>query len=123
MKRIGFKIVGLLFLALFLFTGCSNKDKKLEATLTEGTGIWTFVTKEGEGKIIFFEDGMAKADDEGEVNATYEIKKDGTEIRMKIVDSDVYTTMENIEIESDKVIKVDLSKNGKAATEPCKLVK
>lgn len=75
MKKTGFKIVGLLFLALLIFTGCGSKEKKLEATLTEGAGTWTFVTKAGEGKIVFFDDGTVKVDDAGEVEATYESVK------------------------------------------------
>ncbi|MBO1139886.1 hypothetical protein FQS87_08250 [Enterococcus avium] len=123
MKKTVLKIGGLFFLALIVFAGCGSKEKELENTLTEGTGIWTFVTKAGEGKIVFFEDGTAKVDDDGEVDATYKINEDGTEMKMKIVDSDVYTTMKSIEMESDKVIKGEISKNGKANTEPFKLVK
>lgn len=123
MKKTVLKVGGLLFLALIIFSGCGSKDKELETTLTEGTGIWTFVTKAGEGKIVFFEDGTAKVDDDGEVDATYTINEDGTEMKMTVVDSDAYTTMKSIEMESDKVIKGNISKNGKAETEPFKLVK
>lgn len=112
-----------MFLGLLFLSGCGTKEDKLESTLTDGTGTWTFVTKAGEGKIIFFEDGTAKVDDDGEVNAKYEINKDGSQMKLTIIDSDAYTTMKDIEFEGDQVIRGNISKNGKSETEPFKLVK
>lgn len=123
MKKYGIKIVGLIFLCVVALSGCGNKEEKLESILTNGTGRWVFVTKEGEGKIIFFEDGTAKIDDDGEVNATYQVSKDGSEMKLAVVDSDVYTTMMNIKFDGDQIIKGDISKNGNSETESFKLVK
>lgn len=123
MRKTSVKFIGLLLLALLIFSGCGSQGKKLETILTRGSGIWTYVTKKGEGKIVFFDDGTAKVDDNGEVEASYEVNKEGTEIKMQIVDSDVYTTMKNMEMESDQVLKGQISKNGKSETEPFKLVK
>ena len=123
MKKNSVKIISLMFLCLAVLSGCGSNGKKLETILTEGTGSWTFITKAGEGKIVFFEDGSAKVDDDGEVDANYKISKDGSEMKLTIVDSDSYTTMKNIDFDDEKVIKGDISKNGKSVTEPFKLVK
>lgn len=79
--------------------------------------------KRGRRKNCLFEDRTVKIDDDGEVNATYQISKDGSEMKMVVVDSDVYTTMMNIKSDGDQVIKGDISKNGNSETEPFKLVK
>lgn len=124
MKRKGFRIIGLVMLGLFLFSGCASKEEKLASTLTEGTGQWTFVTNEGEGKLVFFEDGTSNAlDGKKEYEAAYKINKEGTELKLSVVDSDAFTTIKNVVIESKTVIKGDLSKNGKSDSTPVKLVK
>lgn len=60
MKKYGVKIVGLMFLCVVILSGCGSKEEKLESILTKGTGSWAFVTKGGEGKIVFSKIGLLK---------------------------------------------------------------
>ncbi|EMF0246337.1 hypothetical protein ACR6L2_002623 [Enterococcus hirae] len=122
-KRI-YRIVGLFFLLVIVFSGCGNKEKRLENILTSGDGTWNYIKNNGQGKLIFFDDGTVKViDRRQEFDATYTINKEGTELKMNDKDSELYTEIKNIKIENDKTIKGDLSQSGQSETIPVNLVK
>ncbi|MGJ3729808.1 hypothetical protein [Enterococcus faecium] len=122
-KRI-YRIVGLFFLLVIVFSGCGNKEKRLENILTSGDGTWNYIKNNGQGKLIFFDDGTVKViDRRQEFDATYTINKEGTELKMNDKDSELYTEIKNIKIENDKTIKGDLSQSGQSEKIPVNLVK
>ncbi|EOW1885467.1 hypothetical protein ACNZ61_002658 [Enterococcus hirae] len=122
-KRI-YRIVGLFFLLVIVFSGCGNKEKRLENILTSGDGTWNYIKNNGQGKLIFFDDGTVKViDRRQEFDATYTINKEGTELKMNDKDSELYTEIKNIKIENDKTIKGDLSQSGQSETILVNLVK
>ncbi|EMF0102979.1 hypothetical protein O1E28_002961 [Enterococcus hirae] len=122
-KRI-YRIVGLFFLLVIVFSGCGNKEKRLENILTSSDGTWNYIKNNGQGKLIFFDDGTVKViDRRHEFDATYTINKEGTELKMNDKDSELYTEIKNIKIENDKTIKGDLSQSGQSETIPVNLVK
>lgn len=45
-KRI-YRIVGLFFLLVIVFSGCGNKEKRLENILTSGDGTWNYIKNNG----------------------------------------------------------------------------
>ena len=92
-KRI-YRIVGLFFLLVIVFSGCGNKEKRLENILTSGDGTWNYIKNNGQGKLIFFDDGTVKViDRRQEFDATYTINKEGTELKMNDKDSELYTVI------------------------------
>ncbi|EMF0105851.1 hypothetical protein FAD87_RS15070 [Enterococcus hirae] len=122
-KRI-YRIVGLFFLLVIVFSGCGNKEKRLENILTSGDGTWNYIKNNGQGKLIFFDDGTVKViDRRQEFDATYTINKEGTELKMNDKDSELYTEIKNIKIENDKTIKGDLYQSGQSETILVNLVK